>query len=276
MKPTKSINEINTIIKNKSVFCFSSYNSISKNNNKIIKCNNISYNKLLYNCFVNDCATIDLKKYNKKIYFNYEKYENTCYWNLWLDILENFGKKAISYNINSEWNYIRDENKSQAMKRKKNINLQEQYLNIREYMISNHNLKIIPNSVYKYNIKNMNIWWDYKFNKFNSNIIIYIYICNNKNILNIFKNIFILINKINYNFDICIFYNNYVNIDIIKNLKKLNNKYINRKICKKTDDKYFNTINEKICNKHKINYDISNDYDIKLFCKCNIDIDMLF
>lgn len=276
MKPTKSINEITNIIKNKSIVCFSSYNSISKNNSTIIKCNDISYKKLLLNCFVNDCATIDLKKYNNKIYFNYEKYENTCYWNLWLDILEKYGSKALSYNINPEWNYIRNGKKSQAMQRNKNIDLCEQYFNIKEFMISNHNLKISPNSIYKYNIKNMNIWWNYNCISFDSQIIIYVYIYEYIKLPDIFNDIFKIINNIKFPFDICIFYNNCTNIKIINNLKNINNIIIRRKICKNTNDKYFNKINEIICDKHKINYNINNYYNIKIICKCNNDINILF
>ena len=138
MKPTKLYNEIQKIKKDNSIFCFSRYISIFSNKNIpfTYDIKNMNFKNLLKINFINDCATIDLKKLPYKLQFNYEKFENVCYWELWLSLLQKYGNKCMSYNNNIEWAYIRDENKSQAMQRNKSKIEMNKYKKLREFMIS--------------------------------------------------------------------------------------------------------------------------------------------
>ena len=121
MLKTKSINEISKINENNSIFCFSCYN-IFYIKDKIcykkikysFKRENMTFENLLNTNFVNDCATIDLSKLKKPLIFNYNKYENLCFYNLWLNILHKYGIESMSYNDNVEWDYYRDLVNSQS------------------------------------------------------------------------------------------------------------------------------------------------------------------
>ena len=122
MLKTKSINEIIRINKKNSIFCFSSYNTFyikDKICYKKIRYNfkekNMNCLNLLETNFINDCATIDLSKLKKPLVFNYNKYENLCYYNLWLSLLYEYGNSCMSYNNNVEWEYLRDINYSQSL-----------------------------------------------------------------------------------------------------------------------------------------------------------------
>ena len=162
MYPTKIMNELNCLLNNDAIFCFSKYVSIFPDTNEKQPYNykNImNYENLLKGNYVNDCATIDISKLDKKIEFNYEKYGNTCYWHLWLSLLQKYGEKCMYYNNNIEWEYICDKTKSQAIDRKKNINKTELYYNQIEFMLSEFKNNIKPNSVYKYNLSNQKFWW---------------------------------------------------------------------------------------------------------------------
>ena len=121
MLKTKSINEILKINENNSIFCFSCYNIFYIKDNicykKIkysFKRENMTFENLLITNFVNDCATIDLSKLKKPLVFNYNKYENLCFYNLWLTILDKYGIESMSYNDNVEWDYYRDLVNSQS------------------------------------------------------------------------------------------------------------------------------------------------------------------
>ena len=162
MYSTKIINEINCLLNNKAIFCFSKYISIFPDTNEKQTYNykNImNYENLLKGNYINDCATIDISKLDKKIEFNYEKYGNTCYWHLWLSLLQKYGEKYMCYNDNIEWEYIRDKTKSQSINRQKSINKTELYYNQIEFMLSEFKNNIKPNSVYKYNLCNQKFWW---------------------------------------------------------------------------------------------------------------------
>ena len=65
----------------------------------------------------------------------------------------------MSINDNVEWVYIRDEHKSQTIKRRKNKSKQELYWNQREFMLSEFDVNIKPKSMYKYDNKNEKFWW---------------------------------------------------------------------------------------------------------------------
>lgn len=235
--PNKSINEITKIHNNDAIFCFSSF--FIKFNNKKKKFsypkNKMNYNELLTQNFINDCATIDLYKLNKELlYFEYNKFENHCYWNLWISIIKKYGDKCFVYNDNPEWEYIRDVNKSQSLQRKKNIVEQSKNKNLRNYLNYYHN------NNFKYDINDVNneyseiIW-----KKNNSMIPCKSIIINNlpiENIKIIFKNIdnqkepyeIIYLFKI-YDDDLIKFLFNQIleycsQILIIKNIE---NKYIN-------------------------------------------------
>lgn len=165
MYPTKCKNEINKLLENDAIFCFSSFNSIIGNQKiKYVYNNEMNYSNLLKGCYINDCATINLSKLDNDLFFNYEKYENTCYWNLWLDILEKYGEKSMVYNNNIEWDYIKIESKSQSMQRKKNKQLADKYHNIKEYMLSNHDIKIKPHDIFNYKYEKV-WWWNNQINK---------------------------------------------------------------------------------------------------------------
>ena len=159
MKPTKLYNEIEKIKKDNSIFCFSKYNNVFPNKTISFEydINRMNFDNLIKTNFINDCATIDLEKLSNKLQFNYEKFENVCYWELWLSLLQKYGNECMSYNDNIEWDYIRIESKSQAMKRNKNKNEIDRYNNLKEFMLSYYDFKIEPNSIYKYN--NDSIWW---------------------------------------------------------------------------------------------------------------------
>ena len=161
MLPTKSYNEIKKILDKDAIFCFSKYVNIypDKQVNFNYNMELMNYKNLLIGNYINDCATIDLSKLEKPLQFNYEKYGNVCYWDLWIHILNKYGEKSMVYNDNIEWKYIKEVNKSQAMQRANNIQKQELYYNIREFMLSNHNHVITPQSIYKYNLNNEKIWW---------------------------------------------------------------------------------------------------------------------
>ena len=161
--PTKSYDEIKKIKDENTIFCFSKFRSYFPSE-KIYRDwtydqNKMTYDNLLLGNYVNDCATIDLSKLDNPLQFNYEKYGNTCHWNLWLTILKEKSEKYMSYNDNFEWDYIRDENKSQAIDRSKDKIKQELYYNQREFMLSDLNPHIYPGSMYKYDDKNEKFWW---------------------------------------------------------------------------------------------------------------------
>lgn len=151
--PHKSINEITKICNNDAVFCYSSF--LIKYNNKVKKfsfpINKMNYTNLLNQNFINDCATIDLSKLDKKLlYFEYKKFENHSYWNLWLTIIKKYGETSFIYNNNPEWEYIRNINKSQSLQRKKNIVEEFKNQNLREY------LRFYHNNNFKFNLNNIN------------------------------------------------------------------------------------------------------------------------
>jgi len=163
MLSTKSYNEIERIKNDNSIFCFSRYNSyypLTKNTERFNYPKNLmNYSNLLKSNFINDCATIDLNQLTEPLQFNYEKYGNTSYWHLWLKLLNKHGEKCMSINDNVEWVYIRDEHKSQAIKRKQNKNKMQLYWNQREFMLSEFDVNIKPKSIYRYDNANEKFWW---------------------------------------------------------------------------------------------------------------------
>ena len=159
--PSKSYNEIETIKNNESIFCFSRYNSIFPN--KKVPFNfsesNMNIDNLMKSNFINDCATIDLSKLSEPLEFNYEKYGNCSYWHLWIKLINKHGIQCMSFNDKIEWDYIRDDKKSQAMQRAVDKNNTELYFNQREFMLSEFNLNLTPQSMYKYSENNEKFWW---------------------------------------------------------------------------------------------------------------------
>ena len=128
MLKTKSINEINKIKKENTICCFSLYNIFYTKKNYILKKTkfniekkDITFEYLLKRNYINDCATINLKrlKIPLPLQFNYKKYENFCYWNLWLTIAHKYGIGCISFNDRVEWEYIRDIDNSQSLNKSK-------------------------------------------------------------------------------------------------------------------------------------------------------------
>lgn len=217
MYSTKLYNEIEEIKKTKSFICFSDYYLIYKNHKKAYNynVNKMNYSNLLKMNYINDCATIDLEKLNRSINFNYEKYENVCYWHLWLSLFEKFGKKCFSYNNRIEWEYFRNENESQSIKRNKNKYETEKYQNLREFMLSEFNKKIIPKSLYNYSYERI-WWWNDINNKkpiemtvalpaLNANKIIWLALESLKNQINI-----------NFSWELIIFEEDGISKDIIK------------------------------------------------------------
>jgi hypothetical protein len=235
--PHKSINEITKIINNNAIFCFSSF--LIKYSSKITKfdypTDKMNYNNLLTQNFINDCATIDLIKLPKEmLYFDYKKFENHSYWNLWLTIVKKYGVKSFVYNNNPEWEYIRDINKSQSLQRKNNIQEDFKNKNLQEYLHFYHN------NNFKFNMNNKNnkyseiIW-----KKNNSMIPIKSIIINNLSIIkihNTLKNI--EIKKEPY--ELIYLFNNFQN-NFIEFLFKINLQYCNKiLIIKNVNDKYLN------------------------------------
>jgi len=159
--PSKSYNEIEHIKKYKSIFCFSKYNSIFPDKNVPFNFSEskMTLNNLLKSNFINDCATIDLSRLNEPLEFNYEKYGNCSYWHLWIKLIIKHGIKCMSFNNKVEWDYIRDDKKSQAMQRAGDKNNTELYFNQREFMLSEFNLTITPRSMYTYDETNEKFWW---------------------------------------------------------------------------------------------------------------------
>jgi hypothetical protein len=142
--PTKIMNEIKNIVNDDSIACFSNF-LITHNGGKTVKHQKkpiINKKNLIKGCFINDCATIDLIKYKdrkkKNLYFDYMKYSNDCYYELWLDLVCNLGNNSISYNDNIEWHYIRDENKSQSLQTKKNEKKMREKLRVRNILLNKY------------------------------------------------------------------------------------------------------------------------------------------
>jgi len=193
--PTKSFNEIKKIEEENTIFCFSRYkltypNQNGREKNFKYKQSKMNLEKLLIGNFINDCATIDLTKLNQSLQFNYEKYENTCYWHLWISLLSEHGNNCMSYNNNIEWNYIRDENKSQALQRKISLPVKSRELGIRYYMLSTFTKKSITDYENLINcIYNERQWW-YNSNQIKSDykISVFVYDINLQNVINILHN----------------------------------------------------------------------------------------
>lgn len=159
--PLKSYNEIEKIKNTKAIFCFSKYNSIFPDKKVPFSFSEskMTLNNLLKSNFINDCATIDLSGLNEPLEFNYEKYGNCSYWHLWIKLINKHGIKCMSFNNNIEWDYIRDDKKSQAMQREVDTNNTELYFNQREFMLSEFKSTIQPRSMYKYDETNEKFWW---------------------------------------------------------------------------------------------------------------------
>lgn len=159
MLKNKSIDEITKLKNENTIFCFSSYNIYYIRDNYILKHSkidlkkeNMNFKNLLKTNFINDCATINLKKI-KKLKFNYKKYENCCFWFLWLTLLKENGINCMSYNENLSWNYLRDVNNSQSLKK----NMKNE-LNIKDYIkCSFLKINTLNNKIPR--ISQNRIWW---------------------------------------------------------------------------------------------------------------------
>lgn len=241
--PNKSYDEIKKIKDDNSIFCFSRFVSVFPKTNKKITFDyakeKMNFNNLLQSNFINDCATIDLDKIGNMLEFNYEKYGNTSYWHLWLYLIKKHGVKCMSFNDNITWEYIRDENKSQAIERSKNKLEKEIYYNQKEFMISEFNNKIIPNSIYKY--INYNFKW--KFYNNHNNCEITLFIIDDK----------VDINQFNFNYTFEIITNQ---IPILNLINKLSNKNLFRFVYNK--DISLKNINDLKYNKNNTLFILSN------------------
>ena len=115
--------------------CYSAFEIIERGGNRTIPAPPYSYERNLQQSYISDCALVEVKTFLKYTPFVLE-YKNYAYLDLWLRIFEGEGEVFIPNN-NPTWVYHITK-QSQHIRRKRDKNLQREYLRHRTLMLKDH------------------------------------------------------------------------------------------------------------------------------------------